>query len=93
MNLLEKKIAWSPDSVDTIGERSMKQMSNALWYLDPHHNKLSSKTIHLPSKLHDFHTFNDWKRKRLSSLSFVAQILIVTYKATVKLYLNHGWQR
>ena len=49
LHLLEKmKVGWTPDAVDSIGERFVKQLTSTLWYLDSHHQKFSSRNIHLP---------------------------------------------
>ena len=63
--LEEVKAGWAPDSVDTIGENFVRQLSNTLWYLDPHHEKFLSRSIHLPSELDKFQGFNDWRRKKI----------------------------
>ena len=48
LDLLEEmKIGWTPDAVDSIGERFVKQLTNTLWYLDFYHQKFSSRSIHL----------------------------------------------
>ena len=48
IDLLEEvKAGWAPDCVETIGEKFVRQLSNTLWYLDPHHEKFSSRSIHL----------------------------------------------
>ena len=58
-------IGWSPESVNTIGERYVKQAAAALWYLDPHHERLSSRSVHLPQEFHSLHSFNDWQQKKV----------------------------
>ena len=63
--LEEMKAGWAPDVVDTIGERFVKQLTSTLWYLDGHHQKFLSRSIHLPEKLSNFQGFNDWKRKKI----------------------------
>ena len=60
LDLLEEmRVGWTPDVVDTIGERFLKQLTNILWYLDSHHQKFSSRSIHLPKEFSDFQGFND----------------------------------
>ena len=54
LDLLEEmKVGWALDVVDTIGERFVKQLTSTLWYLDGHHQKFLSRSIHLPEKLRD----------------------------------------
>jgi len=51
IDLLEEvKVGWTPDSVDMIGEKFVRQMSNTLWYLDPHHEKFLARSIHVSLK-------------------------------------------
>ena len=56
------EVGWASDSVETIGERYVKQLSSALWYLDPQHGKFHSRSINLPSEFSEFQGFNDWKK-------------------------------
>ena len=66
LDLLEEmKVGWTPDVVDTIGERFLKQLTSTLWYLDSHHQKFSSRSIYLPKEFSGFQGFNDWKRKKI----------------------------
>ena len=66
LDLLESmKVGWTPGSVETIGERFVKQLSSTLWYLDPHHEKFHSRSISLPSEFSEFQGFNDWKKKKI----------------------------
>ena len=59
-DLLESmEVGWASDSVETIGERYVKQLSSALWYLDPQHGKFHSRSINLPSEFSEFQGFND----------------------------------
>jgi len=71
--LEEVKAGWASDSVDIIGEKFVRQQSNTLWYLDPHHEKFSL-SIHLPSELHKFQGFNDWKQKKMKQPTLSADL-------------------
>ena len=66
LDLLEEmKVGWTPDAVDSIRERFVKQLTNTLWYLDSHHQKFSSRNIHLPKEFSSFQGFNNWKRRKI----------------------------
>ena len=41
--LHEKKVGWSPGVVSSTGERFVRTLSSALWYLDPHHQQLMER--------------------------------------------------
>ena len=62
--LVKLKIGWSPDSIE-IGEKFVNQLTGTLWYLDPHHERLASRGIHLPDEVADLQGFNDWQRKKI----------------------------
>ena len=66
LDLLEEmKVGWMPDAVDSNGERILKQLTSTLWYLDSHHQKFSSRSIHLPKEFSIFQGFNNRKRKKI----------------------------
>ena len=69
LDLLEEmKTGWTPDAVDSIGERFVKQLTSTLWYLDSHHQKFSSRSIHLPKEFSSFKDLTTGREKRLSNL-------------------------
>ena len=63
--LTEMKVGWAPDSVQSIGEKFVGGVTVALWYLDPHHQRLASRGIHLPKEVARFEGFNDWRKKKM----------------------------
>ena len=42
----------------------MQKLPRALWYIDPHHSKFASRSIHLPPQLGSLEGYNDYKRKK-----------------------------
>ena len=56
-------VGWRPCSKDT-GTNFVRQLANTLWYLDPHHDKLSKRGIHLPEHFLRYNGYNDFKRKK-----------------------------
>ena len=58
--LSELKVGWSPCVVQSTGERFVRILSAALWYLDCHHESFRNQGIHIPSK---FQGYNDYKFK------------------------------
>ena len=40
------------------------QKFNALWYLDPHYERLSSRSVHLRQEFRSFCSFNNWQPKK-----------------------------
>ena len=57
-------IGWSPDLVGTAGEKCVKIIVSALWYIDPCRKQFIERGIHLPSVLDQFQGYNDWKAKK-----------------------------
>ena len=57
-------ISWTPDVVGTAGEKCVKIMVSALWYIDPCRKQFVERGIHLPSVLDQFQGYNDWKTKK-----------------------------
>ena len=57
-------MGWSPDLVETVGKRCVKTIVGTLWYLDPHHECFSARSLAIPASFHKFKGYNDWKRKR-----------------------------
>ena len=65
INLFEQmRVGWSPDTVATIGKQVANQLTAALWYLDPHHDKFHERSISLPDAVAPLHGFNDWQKKK-----------------------------
>ena len=56
-------VGWRPCSKDT-GTNFVSKLANTLWYLDPHHNKLSKCGIHLPEHFLRYNGYSDFKRKK-----------------------------
>ena len=56
-------VGWAPDSLPT-AQSFTKALSNALWYLDPHHDTLCERGIKLPVPFDKFQGYNDYKRKK-----------------------------
>ena len=42
----------------------MHKLTQCLWYLDPHHSKLASRGITLPTNFMAFQGYNDFRRKK-----------------------------
>ena len=53
---------WSPCSKQTGGSFVYK-LTQALWYIDPHHSKFAQCGIHLPECFSIYQGYNDFKRK------------------------------
>ena len=58
-------IGWGPDSVRSIGERCVKTLASALWYLDPHHTQFKDRSCEICGAFAKFQGYNNyWKRKK-----------------------------
>ena len=56
-------VGWRPCSKGT-GTNFVSKLANTLWYLDPHHDKVSKRGIHLPERFLRYNGYNDFKRKK-----------------------------
>lgn len=59
------KVGWAPDSLQSIGENFVNTITAALWYLDPHHQRLASRGIHLPKEVGALQGYNDQHKKKM----------------------------
>ena len=50
--------------VNNLHVHDSKNVTVGIWYLESHHECLSSRSVHLPQEFQPFHGFNDWQRKR-----------------------------
>ena len=83
-------ISWTPDVVGTAGEKCVKIMVSALWYIDPCRKQFVERGIHLPSVLDQFQGYNDWKtKKKKPRLSFDSLNLHLDH-LTQLLHINRG---
>ena len=46
--LAAMNVGWSPHLVTTVGERCVKVLTSALWYIDPCHKQFHDRSISLP---------------------------------------------
>ena len=56
-------IGWRPCSRAT-GVTFFQKLSQALWYLDPHHSKFADRGISIPHLFSTYRGYNDFKRKK-----------------------------
>ena len=59
------KVGWTPDSLQSIGEKFVSTITAALWYLDSHHQRLASRGIRLPKEVGVLQGYNDWRKKKM----------------------------
>ena len=56
-------VGWSPCSKQT-GSNFVHKLTQALWYIDPHHSKFVEHGIQLPDCFSMYKGYNDFKRKK-----------------------------
>lgn len=56
-------VGWSPCSKQT-GSNFVHKLTQALWYIDPHHSKFVGRGIHLPDRFSMYRGYNDFKKKK-----------------------------
>ena len=61
--LEEENVKWSHTGMES-GQRTVRVFRDVLWYLTSHHQKFAEAACKLPSKLHRFSNYNDWKNTR-----------------------------
>jgi len=57
----EKRVGWSRGTHNTVGKKFIERLTTAIWYLDPHIDKLAKRACHLP---HLFKQLNTYKQGR-----------------------------
>lgn len=61
LKLKNKAVGFTPVQVNTIGVTIVKTLTNALWYIDPHHMKFENRGIIIPEFFSQFKDYNDWR--------------------------------
>ena len=44
----DQKVGFRPDQLNTIGQKVPTTLMKALWFIDPHRDKLAARGIHVP---------------------------------------------
>lgn len=57
----EKEVGWRGGTHDTIGKKFIERLTTAIWYLDPHLDKLNNRACNLPPL---FKQLNTYKQER-----------------------------
>ena len=64
LDVLERiHVGWCPQSLSSIGESCVNQLTAALWYIDAHHKTLRERGLRIYKDLSHVHSFNDWQKK------------------------------
>ena len=71
--LKSNHVDWSPQSVSSMGESCVNQLTAALWYLDAHHNTLRECGLRIHKDVSHLHGFNDWQKKKSKKPQLSAQ--------------------
>ena len=62
--LAAMNIGWSPDLVESVGEKCIKVLVSSLWYIDACHKQFYERSIHLPSVIDKLEGYNNWRAKK-----------------------------
>jgi hypothetical protein len=54
-------IGWTQTNVEDVGEKVISKLSQALWYLNTHHDKLATRGCAIPSLFTPFRDYYDYK--------------------------------
>lgn len=60
-----QKLSFKPSIVETVGVNILDTLADALYYLDPHHDKLENRSCPIPETFKQIHGYNDWKAKKV----------------------------
>ena len=88
--LAAMNVGWSPDLVTTVGERCVKVLTSALWYIDPCHKQFHDRSISLPPIVDRFEGYNDWKAKKIKKPQLSMEGLNLHLEQLTSL-LNQPW--
>lgn len=61
--LKENKIGFTSQQIDTIGRDVVNTLTNTMWYLDPHLDKLKDRSISIPAMFRQLTGFRDFKKQ------------------------------
>ncbi|VDI23115.1 Hypothetical predicted protein [Mytilus galloprovincialis] len=59
-----KKYGFTPVQVETVGKRVVSTLTDTLWYIDPFHDKLLSRGIHIPKIFSDLKGYYNWRSQK-----------------------------
>ncbi|CAG2217413.1 unnamed protein product [Mytilus edulis] len=59
-----KKYGFTPVQVETVGKRVVSTLTDTLWYIDPFHDKLLGRGIHIPKIFSDLKGYYDWRSQK-----------------------------
>ena len=88
--LASMNVGWSPDMVGVVGERCVKAMVTALWYLDPHHDRFRDRSLAIPPCFMKFKGYNDWRKKKEKRLQ-LSQCELDKHVQTLSSILSQPW--
>ena len=88
--LAAMNVGWSPHLVTTVGERCVKVLTSALWYIDPCHKQFHDRSISLPPIVDRFEGCNDWKAKKIKKPQLSMEGLNLHLEQLTSL-LNQPW--
>ena len=60
----ERGFGFTRMQLETVGNKVVSTLTDTLWYLDPHHEKLKSRAISIPQMFSKFTGYYDWKRQK-----------------------------
>lgn len=72
--LAAMNVGWSPDLVTTVGERCVKVLTSALWYIDPCHKQFHDRSISLPPLSTDLRAITIGRPRKSRSLNFLWKV-------------------
>ena len=61
---MENGVGFTPIQVESTRAAIVRILPNALWFIDPHHEKLRSRGVVIPEMFSLFIGYNDWKAQK-----------------------------
>lgn len=56
-------VKFNSHQVNDLGHKTVQELTDVLWSLDPFHEKFAARSIRIPEPFSTFHGYNDWKRQ------------------------------
>ena len=93
--LAEKKVGWTCDAVDTAGTNFLRQITDALWYIDGNHDTLAERSCHIPKLFSEFEGFNcpEAYKKRRRSVDSLKEKELQTHIASLSEILSCSYMK
>lgn len=73
--MIDQKAGFTPMQVNSVGRNILTTLSNTLWYINPHLDKLGTRGIICPEIFSHLQGYHDWKTQKKKEPVISAEVL------------------